>query len=71
MAFIKDIEKDKKPPCIHGKLCKAYLEKRHTIYSTICPKCEFYEPITTARINIGKVTNLTIKWGLNNGKSFI
>lgn len=54
-------EENKKPPCIHGKLCRAYIEKRHTIYSTTCPKCEFYEPIKTACINTDKVTNLTVK----------
>ena len=34
----------KKPPCVHGNLCKAYWDKFKIIYSSFCPICEFYKP---------------------------
>lgn len=35
-------------PCIHGNLCRAYLNKYRRIYSNKCPhNCEFYEPDNT------------------------
>lgn len=35
-------------PCIHGDLCRGYLNKYRKIYSNRCPHgCEFYEPDNT------------------------
>lgn len=44
-----------KAPCIHGDLCRAYMEKfgwvggmlnrQKCIYSVTCPDCRFYEPV--------------------------
>lgn len=44
-----------KAPCIHGDLCRAYMEKfglvggmfnrQMCIYSVTCPDCQFYEPV--------------------------
>ena len=47
MRYNKNIPLGKqtsKPPCIHGNLCRGYLNKFNVIYNINCPNCSCYVP---------------------------
>lgn len=32
-------------PCIHGDVCRAYMNEKCCILRSTCPKCEYYKPV--------------------------